>query len=164
MWLVSFWSTSCVLFGFYPFFITWFFTDQKKKSSCLRQKPNILVSSKQHCDTSLHVQAVARPVRRSHIDTFLRPSLPRHTSCLYADLFRPALGSSGERLQLPTSLCRVGQHPSSQSCPRPTTSSPNLTGSACINSEEASPRSTCTHLLERSHTIKLKPISMLDLQ
>ena len=27
------------------------------------------------------------------------------------DWFRPASGSSGKRLQLPTSLCRVGQHP-----------------------------------------------------
>ena len=114
--------------------------------------------------TGLLVHAAVRPVRRSHIDTFLRPSLPCHTSCLYADWFRPALGSSGEQIQLPTNLCRVGQHHSSLSSTRPATSLPNLTGSACLNSEESSPRSTCTHLLEHSHTIKLKPISMLDLQ
>ena len=57
--------------------------------------------------TGLLVHAKARPVQRSHIDTFLRPSLPRHTSCLYADWFRPTLGSLGERLQLPK-LNRVG--------------------------------------------------------
>ena len=87
----------------------------------------------------LLVHVAARPVRRSHIDTFLRLSLPRHTSCLYADWFRLASGSSGERLQLLISLCKVGQHPSSYSSPRPTTSSPNLTGLACLNSEEALP-------------------------
>ena len=56
--------------------------------------------SKRFLVMGLLIHAAARPVRRSHIDTFLRPSLPRHTSYLYADWFRPALGSSKERLQL----------------------------------------------------------------
>ena len=49
-----------------------------------------------------------------------------HTSIfiLHADWFCPASGSSGKRLQLPTSLSRVGQHPSSLSSPRLATSSP----------------------------------------
>ena len=35
--------------------------------------------------TGLLIHVAARPVQLSHIDTFMRPNLPRHTSCLYVD-------------------------------------------------------------------------------
>ena len=59
------------------------------------------------------------------LDTLSRdPAFQTSIFILHADWFRPAKGSSGKRLQLPTSLRRVGQHPSSLSSPRLATSSP----------------------------------------
>ena len=58
-------------------------------------------------------------------------------SCHYVDSFRPAMGSSGERLQFPTSLCRRWPSSFPLSSPWLPTRSPNLTGSTCLNSKEA---------------------------
>ncbi|KAL0734204.1 hypothetical protein Bca4012_010414 [Brassica carinata] len=49
-----------------------------------------------------------------------------------SDWFRPASGSSGVRLQYPTSLCRDGLVPSSKSDPRSATDTPNSFGSVCL--------------------------------
>ena len=46
-------------------------------------------------DTGLLIHSTTQPVRQSHMDTFVRSSLSRHTSCLYVDWFRPASGSLG---------------------------------------------------------------------
>ena len=61
------------------------------------------------------------------------PSLPHSIFILHADWFHPASGSSGKRLQLPTSLRRVGQHPSSLSSPRLATSSCHTPDSSTRN-------------------------------
>ncbi|KAL6220268.1 hypothetical protein ACLB2K_008024 [Fragaria x ananassa] len=66
------------------------------------------------------------------------------------DWFRPALGSSGDRLQTPTSLCRDGLVPSSALSPRPATSSPNSTGSACLNSKGTARMPLHSLILERN--------------
>ena len=59
------------------------------------------------------------------LDTMSRdPAFHTSIFILHADWFRPAYGSSGKRLQLPTSLRRVGQHPSSLSSPLLAASSP----------------------------------------
>ena len=59
------------------------------------------------------------------LDTLSRdPAFHTSIFILHADRFRPASSSYGKRLQLPTSLRRVGQHPSSLSSPRLATSSP----------------------------------------
>ncbi|KAL6185498.1 hypothetical protein ACLB2K_041631 [Fragaria x ananassa] len=66
------------------------------------------------------------------------------------DWFRPALGSSGDRLQTPTSLCRDGLVPSSALSPRQATSSPNSTVSACLNSKGTTRMPLHSLILERN--------------
>ena len=73
-----------------------------------------------------------------------RRAILLHTD--HFDWFRPALGSSGERLQSPTSLCRDGLVPSSKSDPRSATDAPNSTGSICLTQKGLSimgPARTC---------------------
>ncbi|RVW67384.1 hypothetical protein CK203_061250 [Vitis vinifera] len=65
--------------------------------------------------------------------------LARHAfHAQYANWFRPTMDSLGERLQLPTSLCRRWPNSSSSSSPRLAISSPNLTRLTYLNSKEAS--------------------------